>query len=137
MDEHLKGQVLATYSAYVEAFRANDVAALDELIQYPLAYIGNGRTKLLDAFPIQPAELMATKQWHDTQNLDPEVMFTSADKAHVIVRRATRVPSGRITHRSCLRLLRANPRAIGLEVLCALRHHRCGPRDRSAVRQGE
>jgi hypothetical protein len=62
MDEHLKGQVLATYSAYVEAFRANDVAALDELIQYPLAYIGNGRTKLLDAFPIQPAELMATSR---------------------------------------------------------------------------
>ena len=30
MDEHLKAQVLATYSAYVEAFRANDVAALDK-----------------------------------------------------------------------------------------------------------
>ena len=46
---------------------------------------------MLDAFPIQPAELMATKQWHDTQDLDPEVVFTSADKAHVIVRHATRV----------------------------------------------
>ena len=68
------------------AFRANDVAALDKLIHYPLAYIGNGRTTLLDAFPIQPAELMATKQWHDTQDLDPEVVFASADKAHVIVR---------------------------------------------------
>ena len=91
MDEHLNPQVLATYSAYVDAFRANDVAALDKLIHYPLAYIGNGRTTLLDAFPIQPAELMATKQWHDTQDLDPEVVFTSADKAHVIVRNATRV----------------------------------------------
>ena len=59
MDEHLNAQVLATYSAYVEAFRANDVAALDKLIHYPLAYIGEGRTTLLDAFPIQPAELMA------------------------------------------------------------------------------
>jgi hypothetical protein len=64
VDEHLNRQVLATYSAYVDAFRANDVAALDKLIHYPLAYIGNGRTTLLDAFPIQPAELMATKQWH-------------------------------------------------------------------------
>ena len=101
MDEHLKAQVLATYSAYAEAFRANDVAALDKLIHYPLAYIGNGRTTLLDAFPIQPAELMATKQWHDTQDLDPEVVFTSADKAHVIVRHATRMPTERIAHRSC------------------------------------
>jgi hypothetical protein len=91
MDEHQKGQVLATYSAYVAAFRANDVAALDKLIHYPLAYIGDGRTTLLDAFPIQPAELMATKQWHDTQDLDPDVVFTSADKAHVIVRHAIRV----------------------------------------------
>ncbi len=91
MDEALRNEILAVYSAYVEAFRANDVPALDKLIQYPLAYIGAGRTTLVDAFPVQPAELMAAKQWHDTKDLNPEVVFVSSDKAHMIARQATRV----------------------------------------------
>jgi hypothetical protein len=91
MDDVQKDEVLATYAAYIAAFRANDLAALDRLIQYPLAYIGDGRTVLLDAFPIKPAELMASKQWHDTHDLHAKVVFMSAGKAHVLVRRATRV----------------------------------------------
>jgi len=91
MDEGSREEVLATYSAYVNAFLANDVPALDKLIQYPLAYIGNGRTTLVDVYPVQPAELIAAKQWHDTKDLNPEVVFVFSDKAHVIVRQATRV----------------------------------------------
>jgi hypothetical protein len=34
---------------------------------------------------------MSAKQWHDTRNLDPEVVFVSTEKAHLIVRQATRV----------------------------------------------
>jgi hypothetical protein len=86
-----KGEVLAAYSAYVAAFLANDVPALDRLIQYPLAYIGNGHVTLVDAYPVQPADLIAAKQWHGTRNMDPEVVFASAEKAHVILRHATRV----------------------------------------------
>jgi hypothetical protein len=56
MNQGLRGEVLATYTAYLDAFRANDVSALDKLIQYPLAYIGNGRTTFVDAYPVQPAE---------------------------------------------------------------------------------
>jgi hypothetical protein len=91
MDQELEGQVIATYAAYIDAFRANDVQALDKLIQYPLAYIGNGRVTMVETYPVQPAELMAAKQWHDTKDLNPEVVFLSAEKAHVIVRHATRV----------------------------------------------
>jgi hypothetical protein len=69
----------------------NDVSALDMLIQYPLAYIGAGSTILVGTYPVQPADLMAAKQWHDTEDLDPEVVFVTQDKAHVIVRRATRL----------------------------------------------
>ena len=83
--------VLATYTAYLDAFRANDVSSLDKLIQHPLTYIGNGRTTMVDAYPVQPAELMSAKQWHDTRNLDPEVVFVSTEKAHLVVRQATRV----------------------------------------------
>ena len=91
MDDSLRQEVLDTYGAYVKAFRDNDVPALDKLIQYPLAYIGAGRTTLVSTFPVQPADLMAAKQWHDTKDLDPEVVFVAQDKAHVIVRRATRL----------------------------------------------
>ena len=91
MDQELNRQVIATYTAYIDAFRANDVEALDKLIQYPLAYIGNGRVTMVETYPVQPAELMATKQWHDTKDLNPEVVFLSADKAHLIVRHASRV----------------------------------------------
>ena len=37
------------------------------------------------------AELMAAKQWHDTKDISYEVVFASANKAHVILRQATRV----------------------------------------------
>jgi hypothetical protein len=89
MNEHLKEQVLSTYSAYIDAFLANDVPALNKLIQYPLAYIGNGHSTAMDTYPVQPAELRAAKQWHDTRDLDQEVVFASEEKAHVIVRKAT------------------------------------------------
>ena len=91
MDQEAKEEVLATYTAYIDAFRANDVSALNKLIQYPLAYIGNGRVTVVETYPVQPAELMAAKQWHDTKDIDPEVVFLSTEKAHVILRHATRV----------------------------------------------
>jgi hypothetical protein len=91
MAQELKQEVLATYTAYLDAFRANDVPALNELIQYPLAHIGNGRVTLVESYPVQPAELMAAKQWHDTKDIDPEVVFVSTEKAHLILRHATRV----------------------------------------------
>lgn len=91
MDEETRDEVLATYRAYGAAFRANDLRALDKLIQYPLAHVGNGTTTLLDTFPIKPAELIAAKQWHDSKDLAYEVVFASADKAHLILRHGTRV----------------------------------------------
>jgi hypothetical protein len=91
MNEQANDDVLAVYAAYVAAFRANDVKAIDKLMQYPLAHIGNGQTTLLDAYPIKPAQLMAAKQWHDSTDIAYEVVFASADKAHLILRQAKRV----------------------------------------------
>ena len=91
MDERICSEVLATYTAYLTAFRANDVGALDRLMQYPLAYIGDGKTALVNLCPFKPAEFMAAKQWHDTKDFSYEVVFASAGKAHLILRRATRV----------------------------------------------
>ncbi len=91
VDEGIRDEVLAVYTAYLTAFRANDVRALDRLVQYPLAYIGDGKTTLVDSFPVQPAALKAAKQWHDTKDFSYEVICASADKAHLILRQATRV----------------------------------------------
>jgi hypothetical protein len=93
MDQRVKDEVLATYAVYAKAFLANDIHAIDQLIQYPLAYIGDGRTTMVDAYPVKPAELMAAKQWYTTRNLSCEVVFASVDKAHLILRAATRVRS--------------------------------------------
>jgi hypothetical protein len=91
MQQQAKEEVLAAYAAYLAAFQADDLAALNALIQFPFAYIGQGRTELLDTFPIQPAALKAAKQWHSTKDYSHEVVFASADKAHLILRQGTRV----------------------------------------------
>ena len=124
MNQGLKEAILATYTAYLDAFRASDVSSLDKLIQYPLTYIGNGRTTMVDSYPVQPAELMSAKQWHDTLNLDPEVVFVSTEKAHLVVRQATRVRVDESPIEIVSAFLRSHPDAVGLEMFCALRHHR-------------
>jgi hypothetical protein len=60
-------------------------------MQFPLAHIGNSQTTFLYSYPRKPAEMKAAKQWHDTRDLAEEVVFASADKAHLILRHATRV----------------------------------------------
>jgi hypothetical protein len=91
MQQQAKEEVLAAYAAYLAAFQADDLAALNALIQFPFAYVGQGGTVLLDTFPIQPAALRAAKQWHSTKDFSHEVVFASDEKAHLILRQATRV----------------------------------------------
>lgn len=91
MDEKLKDEVLATYAAYLEAFLSKDVRTLDSLMQYPLAYIGNGKSRLFDTLPFDPAAMMAAKQMHTTIDANYEVVCATDKKAHVILHSATRV----------------------------------------------
>jgi hypothetical protein len=80
MQQQAKEEVLASYAAYLAAFQADDLAALNALIQFPFAYIGQGSTVLLDTFPIQPAALKAAKQWHSTKDYSHEVVFASDER---------------------------------------------------------
>ena len=84
-------EVRTAYERYLSAFLAGDVAAVEALVQFPLAYIGAGETRLFDRFPLSPQALRERKQWHTTVNADYEVSLVSADKAHVILRGAERV----------------------------------------------
>jgi len=91
MDEQLRDEVLATYAAYLKAFLSKDMKTLDSLMQYPLCYIGNGAVRMFDQFPFDPAAMMAAKQMHTTIDTDIEVVLATANKAHVVLRSATRV----------------------------------------------
>ncbi len=86
----LREEVGAAYRAYLRAFLANDLTGIDALVQYPLAYIGNGTVAMLDSYPVKPADLMAAKQWHHSTDTEFEVVGISADKAHVILPNARR-----------------------------------------------
>jgi hypothetical protein len=86
-----KDEVIATYQAYIRAFLANDIDAINDLVLYPLAYVGAGKTVLLDSFPVKPADLMASKQWHTTTDTEFEVVGVSSNKAHVTIPHAKRL----------------------------------------------
>jgi len=86
-----KAEVIQAYERYLQAFLADDLAAIDALVQYPLAYIGDGEVSLLDEYPIKPSALMAAKGWHTSVDMEYEVVGISATKAHLILKRGTRV----------------------------------------------
>jgi hypothetical protein len=86
-----KAEVIQAYESYLEAFLANDLAVIDALVQYPLAYIGDGEVAMLDEFPIKPSALMAAKAWHTSVDMEYEVIGISKTKAHLVLKRGTRV----------------------------------------------
>jgi hypothetical protein len=86
-----KAEVLEAYERYLKAFLADDVATIDGLVQYPLAYVGDGEVSMLDEYPIKPSALMAAKAWHTSIDMEYEVVGISATKAHLILKRGTRV----------------------------------------------
>ena len=86
-----KDEVIATFQAYLDAFLASDMDAINELCVYPIALIADGKTFLLDAYPFNPADLIATRHWHTTTDNRFEVIGLSATKAHVILPHANRL----------------------------------------------
>ena len=83
--------VIQAYERYLEAFLAGDIAAIDALVQYPLAYIGDGKVTMLDRWPFEPSMLRELKGWHTSVDLAYEVIGISATKAHLVLKRCTRV----------------------------------------------
>ena len=86
-----EAEVIQAYERYLRAFLADDIAAIDALVQYPLAYIGDGTVRMLDEYPIKPSALMAAKDWHTSIDMAYEVIGLSETKAHLVLKRCTRV----------------------------------------------
>ena len=51
MDKHNRAKVLEAYNRYLNAIIEADIDAINECIEYPLAYIGGDSVKILDKFP--------------------------------------------------------------------------------------
>jgi hypothetical protein len=86
-----KAEVIQAYERYLQAFLADDLATIDSLVQYPLAYIGEHQVSMVDEYPIKPSALMAATGWHTSIGMDYEVIGISATKAHLVLKRGTRV----------------------------------------------
>jgi hypothetical protein len=86
-----RADVIQAYERYLQAFLADDIDTINALVQYPLAYIGDGKVSMLDEFPINPSALMAAKGWHTSLDMAFEVIGVSATKAHLVLKRGTRV----------------------------------------------
>jgi hypothetical protein len=86
-----EAEVIQAYQRYLQAFLADDVATIDSLVRYPLAYIGDGKVSMLDQYPIRSSALMAAKGWHTSIDMEYEVAGVSETKAHLVLKRGTRV----------------------------------------------
>ena len=135
MHEDGKNEVIDTYQAYLRAFRANDLGALDLLVQYPLVYIGNGTVEMVDTYPIKPAEMIASKQWHSTVEAEFEVMGLSPTKAHVVLPGARRLRADGSLIETVSAFLRLHENRCRLEDVRLLgRHRACMKAPRLVVR---
>ena len=77
-------EVLKAYEEYLAYFLDNDMDGVNSLVKFPITYIADGESKLLDAFPVTPKEMMENKQWDTTIDTETYVHGVNSEKGHVI-----------------------------------------------------
>lgn len=83
--EDLKDEVTNTYMKYyVEGFKSNDVSLIDKMVQYPIAYIKDGKVELCDSYPINPEKLKKEKGWDHSIEWKFEVTAVNSKEAHAV-----------------------------------------------------
>ena len=87
----LTSEVVEAYQRYLNAFIADDMEAINALVCYPLAYIGDGEVTMFNEFPIRPSKLREQTGWSDTRDVHYKVVGISDKKAHLILESGTRV----------------------------------------------
>jgi len=73
MDKVERASLLGAYQRYLAAFNANDLDAINDCISYPLAYIGGDSVTMLDQFPLNPADMKASKGWDRSDSFEIDV----------------------------------------------------------------
>ena len=84
MSESYEKELLKTYEQYLAYFLDNNMNGINSLVKYPITYLADGECKLLDAFPIKPKEMMESKQWDTTIDINTYTHGVNSKKGHVI-----------------------------------------------------
>ena len=84
MSKKNEKEILETYEQYLAYFLDNDMDGINSLVKFPITYIADGESKLLDAFPVTPKEMMENKQWYTTIDTKTYVHGVNSEKGHII-----------------------------------------------------
>ena len=84
MSDNNEKEVLKAYEEYLAYFLNNNMDGVNSLVKFPITSIADGETKLLDAFPVTPKEMMENKQWDTTIDTETYVHGVNSKKGHVI-----------------------------------------------------
>ncbi len=82
--EALKEELRTTYLKYVEGFKTNNVALIDEIVRYPITYLKNGVVEMVDCYPIDPAKLKADKGWDHSTDWQFDIPAINQLQAHAV-----------------------------------------------------
>jgi len=91
LQKETRRELLVAYQRYLNAFVNEDVDTINECVEFPLTYIGDGVVSTLDSFPISPAEMKAAKGWSTSENFEIDIVAHSETKAHVLMRNCRRL----------------------------------------------
>lgn len=82
--DELKQEVIDTYNQYyIEGFKQDDISIIDQIVEYPLTYIKDGKVTTLDKYPVNPAELKRELQWDHSKDWKFEVAGINETSANV------------------------------------------------------
>ncbi len=85
-------EVVEAYQRYLNAFLSDDMEAINALVSYPLAYVGEEEeVTMFNEFPIRPSALREKTGWTDTRDVRYRVIGISETKAHLVLESGTRV----------------------------------------------
>ena len=84
MSNNYEKEVLKAYEQYLAYFLDNNMDGINSLVKFPITYIAEGESKLLDAFPVTPKEMMENKNWDTTIDTKTYVHGINSTKGHVI-----------------------------------------------------
>ena len=91
MDKDNRAKVLEAYNRYLNAIIEADIDAINECIEYPLAYIGGDSVMMLDKFPIDPREWKEKTGWATSNAFEIDVVAVTEKKAHLLMRNCRRL----------------------------------------------
>ena len=75
LQKEIRRELLVAYQRYLNAFVNEDLDTINECVEFPLTYIGDGVVSTLDSFPISPAEMKASKGWSTSENFEIDIAY--------------------------------------------------------------